>query len=134
LVAEGDVTGPPVVLLGEIAAGSAATAQEAAVATNSPVPTAAAGRSQPNQPARFGSGLNRSTTAAPTAGNQPRGGSNDRHHGWPAAGIPKRQRTRCAAWPARILLRIRSSPSSAGSIDSAAVVSALRSALSCSAP
>ena len=48
--AGGGSTDPPVLLLGEIAAGSAATANDAAVTTNSPVPTAAAGRSQPNQP------------------------------------------------------------------------------------
>ncbi len=80
-----------VLLLGESAAGRAATAQDAAVTTNTPVPTAAAGRSQPNQPARFGSGLNLSTTAPVTAGSQPRGGSNDRHQGSPGACTPKCQ-------------------------------------------
>jgi hypothetical protein len=48
----------------EMACGSAATAQPAAASTKMPVPTAAAGRSQPSQPVRPGSGLNRSETTA----------------------------------------------------------------------
>jgi subtilisin family serine protease len=48
-----------------IASGSAATAQEAAVTKKTPVAIAAAGRSQPNQPARAGSGAKRSATASP---------------------------------------------------------------------
>ncbi|HUC57248.1 MAG TPA: hypothetical protein VMA95_07595 [Streptosporangiaceae bacterium] len=51
-------------MTGAIAAGSAATAHEAAVTTNTPVAIAAAGRSQPSQPARVGSGLKRSMTAS----------------------------------------------------------------------
>jgi len=53
-----------------MAAGSAATAHDAADTTKMPVAIAAAGRSQPNQPARFGSGRNRSATASPTATSQ----------------------------------------------------------------
>jgi|SRR5215469_6987396 len=65
---------------GLITPGSAAAAHEAAVSTNRPVVTAAAGRSQPNQPARLGSGLNLSTTAPTTAGSQSRAGTKLRHH------------------------------------------------------
>jgi hypothetical protein len=126
------LTDPPVPPFGAIAAGSAATAHDAAVTTNRPVLTAAAGRSQPNHPARFGSGRNRSATAATTAGSQPRGGSKDRHHGSPAARPPKRHCARLV-WPATILARILASPSSPGSTDSAAANRAVRSALSCSA-
>jgi hypothetical protein len=133
LLAPGGATEWPVLLLAVSAAGRAATAQDAAVTTNSPVPTAAAGRSQPNHPARFGSGRNRSTTAVATAGSQPRGGSSDRHQGSPAIRTPKRH---CAgpAWFSTILLRIRLRPSVAGSTDSAAAIRALRSARSWSAP
>lgn len=132
LVGPGGLTDPPVRPFGAIAAGSAATAQDAAVTTNRPVPTAAAGRSQPNHPARLGSGRNRSATAAATAGSQPLGGRNDRHHGSPAARTPKRHFAR-PAWLAMILLRILARPSSPGSTDSAAANRAARSALSCSA-
>jgi hypothetical protein len=132
LVGAGGLTDPPVFLPGAITAGSAATANDAAVTTNRPVPTAAAGRSQPNHPARFGSGRNRSATAATTAGSQPRGGSKDRHHGSPAPRPPKRHRAR-PVWPSTILARILASPSAPGSTDSAAANRAVRSALSCSA-
>jgi hypothetical protein len=130
LLGTGGLTDPPGLLPGASAAGSAATAHDAAVTTNRPVPSAAAGRSQPNQPARFGSGLNRSATAATTAGSQPRGGSSDRHHGSPAARTPKRHCAR-PVWPSMILARILASPSSPGSTDSAAANRAVRSALSC---
>lgn len=128
----GGLTEPSVLLLAWMTAGSAATATAAAVTTNRPVPTAAAGRSQPNHPARFGSGLNRSATSTATAGSQPGGGSKDRHHGSPADRIPKRHRAR-RAWLSTILPRILARPSSTGSTDSAAASSAVRSALPCSA-
>jgi hypothetical protein len=117
---------------GLIAEGRAATAHDAAVTTNSPVVTAAAGRSKPNQPARLGSGLNRSVTAPTTAENQPRRGSRTRHHDLPSVGAaavhqPNLRRVDCLA---AILARIWSSPSAPGSSESTAICSANRSALS----
>lgn len=116
---------------GLIAEGRAATAHDAAVTTNSPVVTAAAGRSQPNQPARLGSGLNRSVTAPTTAENQPQGGSRTRHHDLPSvsAAAVHQSILRRADCLAAILARIWSSPS-AGSSESTAICSADRSALS----
>jgi hypothetical protein len=86
----------------------AATASDAPASTNSPVMTAAAGRSQPSQPARPGSGLNRSTTAATAAGNQSRGGSWGRHHGlpWPVAAEVHQLSVRRADCLEAILARI----------------------------
>lgn len=115
---------------GEITDGRAATAHDAAVTTNNPVVTAAAGRSQMNQPARLGSGLNRSTTAPSTARNQPRGGSNPRHHDLsPSAATAHQPSLRRADWLAAILARIWSSPPVPGSSESTARCRAARSAL-----
>lgn len=98
---------------GEITEGRAATAHDAADTTNNPVVSAAAGRSQPNQPGRLGSRRNRSMTAATMAGSQPGGGSSARHQGGP---LPGAKLIRQLAWRRSdcldsILVRILSSPS-----------------------
>ena len=116
-------------LAGDIASGSAATAHEAALTTKMPVAIAAAGRSQPNHPARLGSGRNLSMTASDMAVSQAPLSSNGFQPAAPRPGAI-RQREALAARRTVILARIRSSPSAAGSTDSAAVISASRSARS----
>lgn len=123
--------------------GSPAMAQEAPVTTSSPVASAAAGRSQPIQPPRRRSGPNRSATAPYAYLILMAAGSRCLATTLSAASTPVRYlllqaaspvyRTDCAGGAATIFVRIRSSPSAAGSIESAASRSARLSVCSSAA-
>jgi hypothetical protein len=109
-------------------------AQEAPVTTSSPVAIAATGRSQAVHPPARRSGRNRSATAPSAYLNLVPAGSRYLAALMSAPSTPFRYLllqpvsqvlcTGCPGGPAATLVRIRSSPSAAGSIESAASRSA----------
>lgn len=119
--------GTPCVLLEVLTDGSTAIAQDAEATTKTPVASAAAGRSQPRRSLRPGSRLNLIAIAPAACRSQAPAGPGNRQIGSRKLTAASHQCTRAAFWRAAILARIRSSPSAAGSTESTASLSALRS-------